>query len=53
MAAAMGDRPDLAFILAPLLLYAPTQLLLGSSILVPLLRKKITDSAEFAEGGGI
>ena len=51
--AAMGGRPDLAFVLAPLLLYAPTQLLLGSSILVPILQKKIQDAQNFAEGGGI
>lgn len=49
----MGDRADLAFVLAPLLLYAPTQLLLGSSIVVPLLRKRIADATSFAEGGGI
>jgi len=51
--AAMSGRPDLAFVLAPLLLYAPTQLLLGSSILVPILRKKISDSQSVSQGGGI
>jgi len=53
--AAMGGRADLAFVLAPLLLYAPTQLLLGSSILVPLLRKKINSQSDNlqTQGGGI
>lgn len=52
---ALGTRPDIAYILAPLLMYAPAQLLLGSSLLVPALRKWMSDiemkTQEF--GGGI
>jgi len=50
---ALGTRPDLAYILAPLLMYAPAQLLLGSSVLVPPLKKKIQEEQEFESGGGI
>jgi len=50
---ALGTRPDLAYILAPLLMYAPAQLLLGSSLLVPPLKKKIEEEQEFESGGGI
>lgn len=50
---AMGSRPDIAYLLAPLLLYAPSQLLLGSSVVVPFLQRKIDESQNFAEGGGI
>jgi predicted Na+-dependent transporter len=38
---AMGTRPDIAYLLAPLLIYAPVQLLLGSSLLVPFLQHMI------------
>eukprot|EP01040_Poterioochromonas_malhamensis_P014873 gene14873-16551_t len=50
---ALGTRPDLAYILAPLLMYAPAQLLLGSSLLVPALRKRIRDQDNYEEGAGI
>lgn len=50
---AVGHRPDIAYLLAPLLLYAPAQLLLGSSVVVPYLQKKIVKSQEYEYGGGI
>ena len=50
---ALGTRPDIAYILAPLLLYAPAQLLLGSSLLVPALRRLIGNRSNFEDGGGI
>lgn len=50
---AFGGRADLAYILAPLLIYAPSQLLLGSVLLVPSMSKKIKDAQSFADGGGI
>lgn len=50
---AMGSRPDIAYLLAPLLLYAPSQLLLGSSIVVPFLQKRIDESQKWEAGGGI
>jgi predicted Na+-dependent transporter len=50
---ALGTRPDIAYILAPLLMYAPAQLLLGSSVLVPPLRKMIQSAQNFESGGGI
>lgn len=50
---ALGSRPDIAYILAPLLIYAPAQLLLGSSVLVPPLKRKIQQEQEFEAGGGI
>lgn len=50
---ALGQREDLAYVVAPLLLYAPAQLLLGSSLLVPLLRRRIERAAELEEGAGI
>jgi len=50
---AFGTRPDLAYILAPLLLYAPAQLLLGSSIIVPELQKLILEEQEVEGGEGI
>lgn len=50
---AFGTRPDIAYIVAPLLLYAPAQLLLGSSIFVPWLRKKIQKQTDYESGGGI
>jgi len=50
---ALGTRPDLAYILAPLLMYAPAQLLLGSAILVPSLRNWIRNVQSFESGGGI
>jgi sodium/bile acid cotransporter 7 len=50
---AFGTRPDVAYILAPLLLYAPAQLLLGSTLFVPALQKLIAKGQEFETGGGI
>eukprot|EP01038_Epipyxis_sp_PR26KG_P010846 gene10846-14559_t len=50
---AFGTRPDIAYLLAPLLMYAPAQLLLGSSILVPMLRSLIEKQQNFESGGGI
>ena len=50
---ALGNRPDLANLLAPLLLYAPAQLVIGSTIFVPLLEKEIKREQEFETGGGI
>jgi predicted Na+-dependent transporter len=50
---ALGFRPDLANLLAPLLLYAPCQLVIGSSFFVPLLQKEIRREQEFESGGGI
>ena len=34
---ALGSRPDLVNVLAPLLLYAPAQLIIASSLFVPFL----------------
>lgn len=48
---ALGDRADIAYILAPLLLYAPTQLFLGSSLFVPYLRHVINKAADIGSGG--
>jgi predicted Na+-dependent transporter len=50
---ALGHRPDIAYILAPLLMYAPAQLLLGSSILVPAMQKLIAREENNEEGMGI
>lgn len=50
---AFGARPDLAYVLAPLLMYAPVQLLFGSTLLVPLMRKKIDAGYTYEKGGGI
>lgn len=50
---ALGSRPDVACIVAPLLLYAPAQLLLGSSLLVPWLRDRIEKQDNYESGGGI
>ena len=50
---AFGSRPDLAYILAPLLIYAPAQLLLGSIFIVPTLGKKIKAAQSYQDGGGI
>ena len=50
---AFGHRGDIAYILAPLLMYAPAQLLLGSSIIVPAMRKLINKQSNFQDGGGI
>lgn len=50
---AFGHRPDLAYILAPLLIYAPAQLLLGSTVLVPAMSRKIKKARVFEDGGGI
>lgn len=50
---ALGTRPDLAYVLAPLLLYAPGELVIGSSLFVPLLQKEIAKSDVYLEGGGI
>lgn len=40
---ALGHRADIAYILAPLLLYAPAQLLLGSSVVVPIVKNQIAE----------
>lgn len=50
---ALGNRPDIAYILAPLLIYAPAQLILGSALFVPALAKLISKSAKFQDGDGI
>jgi len=50
---AFGHRGDIAYILAPLLMYAPSQLLLGSSIIVPAMKKLINRQSNFQDGGGI
>lgn len=50
---AVGHRPDIAYLLAPLLLYAPAQLLLGSSVVVPFLQGKIDRSQQYEAGAGI
>ena len=50
---AFGHRADIAYIVAPLLLYAPAQLFLGSSVLVPALRERILKEQSFESGGGI
>ena len=50
---AFGSRSDLAFMLAPLLLYAPAQLLLGSSLIVPGLQKLILEEQDLEGGEGI
>jgi len=50
---AFGSRPDIAYILAPLLIYAPSQLLLGSVLLVPRLGQRIKDAQSYKDGGGI
>jgi len=50
---AFGARPDLAYVLAPLLMYAPVQLLFGSTFIVPLMRKKIDAGYTYEKGGGI
>lgn len=50
---AFGHRGDIAYILAPLLMYAPSQLLLGSSIIVPVMKKLINKQSNFQDGGGI
>ena len=50
---AFGHRGDIAYILAPLLMYAPSQLLLGSSIIVPAMKKLINRQSNFQDGAGI
>jgi predicted Na+-dependent transporter len=50
---ALGHRPDIAYILAPLLIYAPSQLLLGSALIVPAMSKLIQKGQEYESGGGI
>jgi len=50
---ALGHRPDIAYILAPLLIYAPAQLLTGSTIIVPIMQKLISKGSSFSDGGGI
>lgn len=50
---ALGHRSDLSSILAPLLLFAPSQLIIGSSFIVPKMRKLIEKDALFEGGGGI
>ena len=50
---ALSHRPDIAYILAPLLMYAPSQLLFGSSIIVPAMKKLISKQSNYQDGGGI
>ena len=50
---ALGHRPDIAYILAPLLIYAPAQLLTGSTVIVPVMQRLISRSGTFTDGGGI
>ena len=50
---ALGFRPDLANVLAPLLLYAPAQLILASAFFVPFLQKQIREQDVYEMGGGI
>ena len=50
---ALGHRPDIVNLLAPLLLYAPAQLVIGSSVFVPGLAKDIRKENEFETGAGI
>jgi solute carrier family 10 (sodium/bile acid cotransporter), member 7 len=50
---AFGTRPDIAQILAPLLLYAPAELLIGSTLMVPKMVEVIAKSEAFEEGSGI
>lgn len=50
---AFGHRSDVSSILAPLLLYAPTQLILGSALVVPLMKREIEKEDIYDDGGGI
>ena len=51
---AFASRPDVAVILAPLLVYAPVELLIGSSLFVPWMRRCIEKEApKLLEGEGI
>ena len=51
---AFASRPDVAVILAPLLVYAPVELLIGSSLFVPWMRRRIEREApQLLEGEGI
>jgi sodium/bile acid cotransporter 7 len=50
---AFGSRPDIAQILAPLLLFAPAELLIGSTILVPKMVDIIAKGDNFEKGGGV
>jgi hypothetical protein len=50
---ALSHRPDIAYILAPLLMYAPSQLLFGSSIIVPAMKTLISKQSNYQDGGGI
>ena len=50
---ALGSRPDLVNVLAPLLLYAPAQLIIASSLFVPFLQKQIREQDVYEMGGGI
>ena len=50
---ALSHRADIAYILAPLLMYAPAQLLLGSSLIVPAMKKLINKQSNFQDGAGI
>ena len=50
---ALGHRADIAYILAPLLMYAPAQLLLGSGLLVPRMAKLIAAEEDNSQGMGI
>lgn len=50
---ALGHRADLPSLLAPLLIYAPVQLILGSSIIVPMMKARIEKEQLDADGSGI
>lgn len=50
---AFAGRADLAQILAPLLLYAPAELLIGSTLMVPKMSELINSQSEYKDGGGI
>ena len=50
--ATFSSRSDLAYILAPLLIYSPAQLLLGSTLLVPVMMKLIKEQESSCDGDG-
>lgn len=50
---ALGHRADLPSLLAPLLIYAPAQLILGSSIIVPMMKARIEKEQLEEKGSGI
>ena len=56
MQAVFGSRPDIALILTPLLIWSPTQVLVSSTLLVPMMRRSLEggagQAAVSAEGRG-